>query len=239
VSTASAYLTVAGIDVDVVYKDIKNLHISVYPPLGRVRVAAPTRITEDAVRLAVVQRLPWIKKQREQLQNADRQTEREMVTGESHYVWGSRLRLDVQTGRSKVTVSGSKLLLSAPEAIDAEDRRAILERWYRRQLKAAIPPLLEKWQPVVGKEISGWVVRRMRTKWGSCNPDTGTLWFNIELAKKHPSCLEYIVVHEMTHLHERTHNDRFAGLMDQFLPNWRASRDQLNEAPLTDEEWPI
>jgi predicted metal-dependent hydrolase len=238
VSTASAYLTVAGIDVDVVYKDIKNLHISVYPPLGRVRVAAPTRITEDAVRLAVVQRLPWIKKQREQLQNADRQTEREMVTGESHYVWGSRLRLDVQTGRSKVTVSGSKLLLSAPEETDAEDRRAILERWYRRQLKAAIPPLLEKWQPVVGKEISGWVVRRMRTKWGTCNPDSGTIWFNIELAKKHPSCLEYIVVHEMTHLHERTHNDRFAGLMDQFLPNWRALRDQLNEAPLTDEEWP-
>jgi predicted metal-dependent hydrolase len=238
VSTASAYLTVAGIDVDVVHKDIKNLHISVYPPLGRVRVAAPTRITEDAVRLAVVQRLPWIKKQREQLQNADRQTEREMVTGESHYVWGSRLRLDVQTGRSKVTVSGSKLLLSAPEATDAEDRRAILERWYRRQLKAAIPPLLEKWQPVVGKEISGWVVRRMRTKWGTCNPDSGTIWFNIELAKKHPSCLEYIVVHEMTHLHERTHNDRFAGLMDQFLPNWRALRDQLNEAPLTDEEWP-
>jgi predicted metal-dependent hydrolase len=238
VSTGSAYLTVAGIDVDVVYKDIKNLHISVYPPLGRVRVAAPTRITEDAVRLAVVQRLPWIKKQREQLQNADRQTEREMVTGESHYVWGSRLRLDVQTGRSKVTVSGSKLLLSAPEATDAEDRRAILERWYRRQLKAAVPPLLEKWQPVVGKEISGWVVRRMRTKWGTCNPDSGTIWFNVELAKKHPSCLEYIVVHEMTHLHERTHNDRFAGLMDQFLPNWRALRDQLNEAPLTDEEWP-
>lgn len=238
-STASDYLTVAGIGVDVVYKNIKNMHISVYPPIGRVRVAAPDRLDEEAIRLAVVQRLPWIKKQRQQLRDAERQSEREMVTGESHYVWGQRLRLKLieTTGRPHVDVVGSKLQLSLPVGSDSLQRRKLLEAWYRKQLKAAIPPLIEKWEPIIGQKVNGWTVRRMKTKWGSCNSDSANLWFNIELAKKHPSCLEYIVVHEITHFHERTHNDRFVELMDKYLPNWRAVRDELNGAPLADEEW--
>lgn len=238
-NTANAYLTVAGIGVDVVYKNIKNMHISVYPPIGRVRVAAPERLDEEAIRLAIVQRLPWIKKQREQLQAAQRQSEREMVTGESHYVWGQRLRLKLIeiTGRPHVDILGSRLQLSLPAGSDSLHRRKVLEAWYRKQLKAAIPPLIERWEPVIGQKVDGWTVRRMKTKWGSCNPDSANLWFNIELAKKHPSCLEYIVVHEMTHFHERTHNDRFVELMDKYLPTWRATRDELNGAPLAEEEW--
>ena len=238
-STASDYLTVAGINVDVVYKKIKNMHISVYPPMGRVRVAAPERLDEDAIRLAVVQRLPWIKKQREQLQTAERQSEREMLTGESHYVWGQRLRLTLveTTGRPRVDIAGSKLQLTVRAEAEDTERRKLLESWYRKQMKAAIPPLIEKWETIIGREVSSWIVRRMKTKWGTCNPDTARLWFNIELAKKNPGCLEYIVVHEMTHLLERTHNDRFVALMDKNLPNWRTLRDELNGAPLADEDW--
>ena len=237
-STGSSYLTVAGIDVDVVYKDIKNLHLAVYPPLGRVRVAAPTRLDDDAIRLAVVQRLPWIKQQREQLQSAERQSEREMLPGESHYLWGRRLRLDVSTGRPKVEARGSRLLISSPAGADASGRRAQLERWYRKQLRDAVPAILDKWQPTIGREAKAWVVQHMRTKWGTCNPERARIIFNIELAKKHPSCLEYIAVHELTHLHERIHNDRFVTLMDGYLPSWRALRDELNGSPLAQEEWP-
>lgn len=237
-STASAYLTVAGIGIDVVYEDIKNLHISVYPPVGRVRVAAPRRLDDDTIRLAVVQRLPWIKKQRAQLQDADRQTERRMVSGETHYVWGKRLRLDASHhGRSSVRVVGKTLQLTTPAGYDDDQRRDVLDRWYRHVLKTAIPPLLSIWQPIVGVEVTGFVVRRMKTKWGTCQPLSRSIWLNPELAKKNPRCLEYIVVHELTHLLERTHNERFIDLMDLHMPDWRARRDELNGAPLAHEEW--
>lgn len=236
-STANAYLTVAGLGVDIVYKDIKNLHISVYPPIGRVRVAAPHRLDEEAIRLAIVQRLPWIKRQREQLQNADRQTERRMASGETHYIWGKRYRLNADDGRPRVVPKGKTLWLTAPAGLDDEQKRQILDRWYRRQIKAALPPLLEKWQQVIGQEASKVVVRRMKTKWGTCQQASRSIWINPELAKKNPRCLEYIVVHELTHLLERTHNERFVELMDKHLPDWRARRDELNEAPLAHEEW--
>lgn len=237
-STASAYLSVAGLGVDVVYKDIKNLHISVYPPMGRVRVAAPASTAEDTIRLAVVQRLPWIKRQREQLQKAERQSKREMLSGETHYVWGQRYQLDVSRfGPHKVEPKGKTLWLVTPEGTEAEGRRSALDRWYRREVKAAIPRLLLKWQPVVGVEVDRVVVRRMKTKWGTCIAESRTIWLNPELAKKNPRCLEYIVVHELTHLRERGHGERFVALMDHFLPDWRARRDELNGAPLADESW--
>lgn len=238
-STASAYLTVGDLGVDVVYKDIKNLHISVYPPVGRVRVAAPTRTDEDTIRLAIVQRMPWIRRQREQLQNAQRQAQRQMVSGETHYAWGQRYRLDVsrQSGNHSVEVRGDTLWVVTPEGSDPESRRGTLDRWYRRELKAALPALLDKWQAVIGVEAETVVVRRMKTKWGTCVTHARTIWLNPELAKKNPRCLEYIVVHELTHLIERGHGDRFIALMDGFLPDWRARRDELNDAPLAAEEW--
>jgi predicted metal-dependent hydrolase len=238
-STASAYLTVAGLGVDVIYKDIKNLHISVYPPVGRVRVAAPQTTDEDTIRLAIVQRLPWIKRQREQLQKADRQSRREMLSGETHYVWGQRFQLDVSrtSGHYRVEAKGRTLWVVTPEGTDADGRRSTLDRWYRRELKEAVPALLEKWQPIIDVEVDNVVVRRMKTKWGTCIAHSHTIWLNTELAKKNPRCLEYIVVHELTHLLERGHGDRFIELMDQFLPDWRSRREELNEAPLAHEEW--
>lgn len=238
-STASAYLTVAGLGVDVIYKDIKNMHISVYPPMGRVRVAAPERTDEDTIRLAIVQRLPWIRRQREQLQNAARQTTREMESGETHYVWGQRYLLDVSrtSGHYSVETKGNTLWLVTPKGTDAEGRRSALDRWYRREVKAAVPALLEKWQPVIGVAVAKVVIRRMKTKWGTCITHSRTMWLNPELAKKNPRCLEYIVVHELVHLRERGHGDRFVALMDKLLPDWRARRDELNAAPLAAEDW--
>ncbi|MGW3484267.1 M48 family metallopeptidase [Rhodococcus indonesiensis] len=238
-STASAYLNVAGLDIDVVYKDIKHLHIGVYPPFGRVRVAAPTRLDDDRVRLAIIQRLPWIKKQRRHLQDADRQSEREMVTGESHYVWGVRHRLKVseRPGRAHFEVDGERLLLYVPEGTRAEQRRALLDKWYRQQLRAAIPELIAKWEPILDVSVPRWSIRHMKTKWGSCNRESRHIWFNIELAKKHPDCLEYVVVHEMAHYLERSHGQRFIAVMDGLLPDWRTRRDDLNAAPLKHEEW--
>ena len=215
-STASAYLTVAGLGVDVVYKDIKNLHISVYPPMGRVRVAAPERTDEDTIRLAVVQRLPWIKRQREQLQKAERQTERADAVGRDPLRLGSALptRRLPSSGSVRCRDQGQDPL--GDHASRSRRRRAVaaLDRWYRRQLKAALPPLLDKWQPIIGVEADKVVVRRMKTKWGTCVTASRTIWLNPELAKKNPRCLEYIVVHELTHLLERGHGERFVALMD-------------------------
>ena len=239
-STASAYLTIRGIGIDVVYKDIKNLHIGVYPPLGRVRVAAPTRLDDDHVRLAVIQRLPWIKQQREQLRAAPRQTEREMVTGESHYVWGVRRRLKVveRPGRAHIAIEGERLMLYVPAGTSVDKRRALLDRWYRTQLRQVLPDLISTWEERLDASVPKWAIRRMKTKWGSCNRETRHLWFNVELAKKHPDCLEYIVVHEMTHYFERNHGEPFTKLMDSHIPGWRTRRDLLNGAPLGAEEWP-
>ncbi|MBO9044399.1 M48 family metallopeptidase [Curtobacterium flaccumfaciens pv. flaccumfaciens] len=238
-STANACLTVRGIDIDVVYKDIKHLHIGVYPPAGRVRVAAPTRFDDDLIRLAVVQRLPWIRRQRSKLQGAERQSAREMVTGESHYVWGVRKRLKVvgRPGRGHVELDGDRLALYVASESTVEQRRRCLERWYREQLRAEIPALIVKWEERLGVVVPTWTIRKMKTKWGSCNRETHRVWFNLELAKKNPDCLEYIVVHELTHYFERGHGARFAALMDANLPDWRMRRDDLNGAPLVEEEW--
>jgi predicted metal-dependent hydrolase len=239
-STANAYLTIRGINIDVVYKDIKNLHIGVYPPVGRVRVAAPKRLDEEQIRLAIIQRLPWIKRQRRQLQEAARQSPREMVSGESHYVWGRRHRLKIieRPGRAHVEVDGDRLLMYAPEGMVTDARIKLLQDWQRKQLRLAVPPLIARWEPIIGHEVRRWSVRRMKTKWGSCDRETDHIWFNLELAKKHPLCLEYIVVHEMAHLLERNHGGRFTNLMDKFMPDWRSRRDELNSAPLADERWP-
>jgi predicted metal-dependent hydrolase len=238
-STGSAYLTVRGIDIDVIYKNIKHLHIGVYPPAGRVRVAAPTRLDDDAIRLAIVQRLPWIQRQRKELANATRQTVRDMVTGESHYVWGMRKRLKVveRPGRAHIEIDGDRLVLYVAPGASSEQRRAVLDRWYREQLRVLLPGLISQWEAELAVTVPKWTIRKMKTKWGSCNRENHNVWFNVELAKKHPDCLEYIVVHELAHYFERTHSAGFTALMDKHLPDWRVRRDELNGAPLAEEEW--
>src|SRR5699024_8271057 len=160
-------------------------------------------------------------------------------TGESHYVWGVRRRLKVveRPGRAHFEVDGERLVLYVPADTSAEKRRAYLDKWYRNQLCQAIPDLIAKWEQSLDVTVPKWTIRRMKTKWGSCNRETQHIWFNVELAKKHPNCLEYIVVHEMTHYFERNHGERFTSLMDQHLPDWSSRRDQLNAAPLSAEAW--
>jgi predicted metal-dependent hydrolase len=238
-STANAHLTVRGLDIGVVRKDIKHLHIAVYPPAGRIRVAAPLRLSEEQIRLAVVQRLAWIRRQRQDIREAARQSTREMVTGESHYVWGLRKRLKVieRPGRPHVEVDGERLALYIPSDTSPEQRRLHLERWYRQELRLALPERIYKWEQRLNVTVPKWAIRKMKTKWGSCNRQTHNVWFNPELAKKDPDCLEYIVVHELIHYLEAGHGQRFFALMDCHLPDWRIRRDKLNNAPLADENW--
>ena len=226
--------------MQVVRKDIKNLHLGVYPPDGKVRVAVPKHITDENVRLAVVSKLAWIKKQQAKFAAQPRQSRREMVTGESHYLFGRRYLLEVveRNGRHEIVEkSNTTLILNVQPGTSEVNRRLVINEWYRNQLKEKIPGLLEKWEPVVGKEVKEWGVRRMKTKWGSCNRPAKRIWLNLELAKKPQECLEYVLVHELVHLLERNHNDRFKALMDKFMPKWRLRRALLNSAPLSHEDW--
>jgi hypothetical protein len=233
-------LTVSGIKVEVVRKDIKNLHLGVYPPNGRVRVAAPRVVSDEAVRLAVIDKLGWIKRQKARFADQPRQSQREMVNGESHYFLGRRYRLRVHEhdAPARVAVRGvAGIDLFVRPGTSAEQREAFLLRWHREHLKGLIPPLLEKWQKLLHVRAAAWGIKRMRTKWGSCNPSARRVWFNLELAKKPEQCIEYIVVHELTHLRERHHNERFTALLDAHMPQWRTYRDMLNRLPLVHEDW--
>ena len=239
-STERRELEVLGMSVEVVRKDIKNLHLAVYPPNGRVRVAVPTRVSDDAVRLAVIARLNWIRKRQAALERQERQSEREMVTGESHYVNGRRYLLDVleRDAPFRVTIRNNRRLeLQVRPGSDRERRARALWDWYRQSLRRQIPALLEKWEPVIGVRVAACGIKRMKTRWGTCNVESRRIWVNLELAKKPPECLEYILVHEMVHLIERAHNDRFRGYMDEFMPQWRHHRERLNRAPLAHEDW--
>ena len=239
-TTETRRIQIRGMAVEVVRKDIQNLHLGVYPPLGRVRVAVPLVISDEAVRLAVIDKLGWIKRQRARFAAQPRQSQREMVNGESHYFLGKRYRLRVHAvdAPAHVAVRGiaSLDLFVRPGASTAQ-REEVLAQWYRLQLKERIAPLLAKWQRVLGVQATAWGVKKMKTKWGSCNPTAGRIWLNLELAKKPEVCLEYIVVHELLHLLERHHDDRFTQLMDQHLPNWRQARETLNAGVLGHEVW--
>jgi predicted metal-dependent hydrolase len=240
VTTDRHSITVSDLSVEVVRKNIKNLHLGVYPPLGRVRVAAPLAISDDAVRLAVVGKLGWIKRQRAQFQAQPRQSQRRMVSGESHYFMGQRYRLRVVEGTvpMRVVLRGKAALdLFVRPDTSTERREELLQAFYRAELKILIPTLLDKWQPILGVEANAWGIKKMKTKWGTCNIAARRVWLNLELAKKPIQCLEYILVHELLHLIERHHNDRFRGLMDQYLPQWQTHRDELNRSLLAEERW--
>ena len=239
-TTETHRFTVSGIKVEVVRKDIRNLHLGVYPPHGRVRVAAPVVVSDEAVRLAVIDKLGWIRRQKAKFAEQPRQSQREMVNGESHYFLGQRYRLRVHEhdAPAGVAIRGvASLDLFVRAGTSVERREAVLLRWHREQLRELIPPLLAKWEPILGVEVSDWGIKKMKTKWGSCNPASRRVWLNLELAKKPAQCLEYIVVHELVHLLERHHNERFAALIEAHVPQWRQYRAMLNKAPLGHVEW--
>ena len=235
----TAQIDLGGIEVEVVFKDIKNVHLSVYPPTGRVRIAAPEHMNLDTIRAFAVSKLAWIKKHQKKLQEQERETFREYLDRESHYVWGERylLRIVEADGAPTVELKGGNMILRVRPGASADARGAVVSKWYREQLKAAIPDLLAKWEPIVGVNVERVFVQKMKTKWGSCNPDRRSVRLNTDLVKKPAYYLEYILVHELTHLLEKTHNDRFTALMDRFMPQWREYRDMLNTSPLTHEEW--
>lgn len=239
-TTRAHRIVVNGVLVRVLRKRIKHLHLGVYPPDGHVRVAAPIGTKSEAIRLAVVSRLGWIRRNRSKFQVQSRQSQREMLAGESHYVWGRRYRLRVLEGTRRPGVrktSGSTLELRVKVGATAAHRERQLLGWYRSELRRALPELFAKWEPRVGATVREWGIKRMKTKWGSCNPRAKRVWINLELAKKPERCLEYLLVHELLHLTLRRHDRRFLSAMSQLLPDWRTRREELNRAPLAHEKW--
>lgn len=237
---AASQITVSGLPVRIVRKDIKNLHLGVYPPNGKVRVAAPLAVSDEAVRRAVIGKLRWIRRQCARFEGQARQSPREYVSGESHFFLGRRYRLRLvrSPGRARVVLPNHKRLeLHVPAQFTVQQRHRAIQEWYRQELRALIPPLMEKWQERLGVGPSEWGIRKMKTRWGSCKPESSKVWLNLELAKKPVQCLEYIIAHELTHLLERNHNDRFISILNQHMPGWRTHRDLLNSEPLAHEEW--
>ncbi|MCP3943528.1 MAG: M48 family metallopeptidase [Desulfobacteraceae bacterium] len=233
-------ILVSGIDVEIVRKNIKNLHLAVYPPDGHVRVAVPEHITDDNVRLAIVSKLSWIKKQQRVFKEQPRQSERRFISSECHYFGGKRYRLQLieRPGKGEIkALKSGRLKMFVTKDVGTEQKKNLLNSWYRDQLKTEIPKLLAKWQPIIGKEVSHWGVRKMKTKWGSCNTERRRITLNLELIKKPHQCLEYILVHELIHLHERNHDTHFKSLMDKYLPKWRGCRDLLKKMPLGHGDW--
>jgi predicted metal-dependent hydrolase len=232
-------INLGDISVKVVKRDIKNIHLSVYPPTGAVRISAPLRMKSDTIRVFAISKLGWIKKQQEKLKKQDREAPRDYLDRESHYLWGERYLLKIveEDAPPWVELKHKKILLYIRPGANQEKKEAILDEWYREKLKEAIPPLIAKWEKLIKVKVNRFYVRRMKTKWGSCNPSAKSIRINTELVKKLPDCLEYIVVHEMAHLRERTHNKRFIALMDSLLPKWEFYREMLNQSPLRHESW--
>jgi predicted metal-dependent hydrolase len=232
-------LQLGDVVVDVVQKDIKNLHLSVHPPTGRVTISAPLRMKPDTIRVFAITKLGWIKQQQLKQRTQPRETARDYIERESHYVWGRRYLMTVieEDGPPRIDVSGNRIKLYMRPGTPPVKRQAIMEGWYRDELKKALPPLLANWETKLGVKPSKVFVQRMKTKWGSCNHRAKHLRFNSELAKKPKKLLEYIIVHELAHLLEPTHNERFFALLSQHYPNWREVREQLNELPLASEDW--
>jgi len=232
-------LALGGIVIDVVKKKIKNVHLTVHPPSGAVRISAPARMSTDTIRVFAIAKLPWIRAQQRKLRAQERETPREYLSRESHYVWGKRYLLKVveEDGPPQLTLTPRTLLLKVRPGTGAAKRMQLIEHWHRAQLKAAIEPLVVKWEPRLGVEVRRFFVQRMKTKWGSCSPGSRSIRLNTELAKKPHECLEYLVVHEMAHLLEPIHNERFVAILNEHLPQWRIRRDALNRLPVRHEHW--
>lgn len=232
----SETLKIGSIDIEIHRKDVINLNITVNPPMGDVRVSAPLNMSETSVRMAIIGSLAWIKKQQTDFKEQRRQSKREMMSGETHYLWGKHYRLNVieRHGKHVIKKHGQWLDLYVRPNSTMDNRRKVIEEFYRDELKTALNDLLVEWQKRLDVKINAFGIRKMKTKWGSCNTDAARTLFNLELAKKPYECLEYIVVHELVHLLVRTHNDEFKDLMDLHVPDWRQRKAFLRDQPLTD-----
>ncbi len=232
-------IVLGEVKLEVVKKEIKNIHLSVHPPNGRVVMAAPHHMKAATLRVFAISKLDWIKRQQKRFRDQPRETPRDYIDRESHYVWGKRylLKLVEREAAPGIELKHSTLVLSTRPGTEKVQRQALLERWYRDRIRELAMPLIRKWEKTLGVRSNRLLVQRMRTKWGSCNPRSRNIRINTELAKKPPECLEYIVVHELLHLLEPSHNARFQGLMNRYLPHWKTLREELNRAPLAHEKW--
>jgi predicted metal-dependent hydrolase len=232
-------LKLGAITVDVVQKNIKNVHLSVYPPTGRVRIAAPIKMNLDTIRIYAISKLSWIKKQQNRFKGQERETPRDYISRESHYYNGKRYLLKVieRNELPGVAIKAGRIELHVRPQAKRNKRQQVLEQWYRAMLKDDIEQYISEWEPKLKVKVADFGIKKMKTKWGSCNREGKRIWLNLELAKKPPQCVEYIVVHEMVHLLERKHNSRFISLMDKFMPQWRSYKEELNRLPVSHREW--
>lgn len=232
-------IELGDIVVEVVRKDIKNIHLSVYPPHGQVRISAPEQFNLHTLRAFAISKLAWIKKQQKKLREQERETSRQYVERESHYVWGKRylMRIVEAEQRPDVDLGHGNITLTVRPGTPEEKRREIVDTWYRKELRKRAMPLISKWEKIAGVKVECLFIRKMKTKWGSSNPKTGTIRLNTDLAKKPVEYLEYIIVHEIAHLIEPTHNQRFVALMNTLMPKWHFFRDQLNQLPVSHVDW--
>ena len=227
-------LIISGIKIFAEKRPIKNMYIKVTPPDGKVKITVPISATEDAIRMFAISRIAWIKKQQKNFKDQSRQAERQYVTGESYYLWGICYRLDVVYSNicNNVFLKDKRIILQVRKDSTVQQRASVMDEWYREILKNTIPSVLEKCQKIVGIEAKEWHVKNMKTKWGTCNIEAKRIWLNLQLVKKTPECLEYIIIHELVHLLERDHSDLFKAYMDKFYPNWKTVKTRLNEQML-------
>jgi predicted metal-dependent hydrolase len=227
------------ISILVTRKAVKNVHLSVHPPGGRVTLVAPSGTRLEVARAYAISKLSWIREQQSKLRNQARETPRTFVERESHYLWGRRHLLIIVYRETKpfVSLDHRRITLTVRPGSDAQKRAEALHEWHKSLLHAAVPPLIEAWERKLKVKVGAYFLQRMKTKWGSCNPKAGHIRLNTELVRKPKDLLEYVVLHEMVHLIEPTHNDRFLAILTEHCPTWREARKELNELPLAAEAW--
>ena len=232
-------IALGDLKVDVTYKDIKNVHLSVYPPFGKVRISAPLRLDLDTIRICAISRLGWIRKQQTKLSQQAREPARDYVSRESHYYLGKRYLVKISEieAAPKVVLKHSTIEMQIRPGTTIKKREAILDEWYRQRLKEIIPSIIHKWEKTLNVNVKVFGIKKMKTKWGSCNRKAGRIWLNLELSKKPMPCIEYVGVHEMVHLLVRKHGERFTAYLDKFLPMWKSNKEELNRSPLSHQDW--
>ena len=232
-------ITIGEMAIEVLRKEIKHVHLSVHPPDGRVTLSAPAGTRPEAMRAFAVTKLGWIREQQHRLAEQARETDRQFIERESHYLWGRRYLMTVEYRAAKpsVRLDHRRITLIVRPGSDAVKRAAVIHDWHKRLLHQAVPVLIDKWAGRLQVTVRGYFLQRMKTRWGSCNPRAGHIRLNTELVRKPRDLLEYVLVHELLHLIEPTHNDRFVRLLDEHYPAWRTARAELNELPLAAEKW--
>lgn len=227
------------IKIELVQKSIKNVHLSVLPPHGNVRIAAPLHLSEETIRLYAISKLSWIKKQQKKIRSQERESKREFINKETHYFQGRKylLRVFEVNQPARVVFNKKHIDLYIRPNTTTGQRQLIVNEYYRQELKELVADYIAKWEKKIPVKVRDFGIRRMKTKWGACNIEAGRIWLNLELAKKPLSCIEYIVVHEMVHLLERHHNNRFVSFMDKYLPQWRSLKQELNSLPVSHTDW--